>query len=82
MSKPIVIQRNPGTGRYAKVPKEPSRSRWDGDYIQQTKQCNGCAALLPVEVIGDRKDIIGICNQGVAWKVVVKVEKPRKCMKV
>ena len=80
--KAVIIQRNPKTGRYFKIsPEETEFNRWNGTIIQQTKQCSTCASLRPVRVIGE-SGAIGVCNKGVAWKVVVKVDKPRKCMKV
>ena len=44
------------------------------DYRSTKKQ----AEKLGVE----RSKILGICIKGVVWKVLFKVEKPRKCMKV
>ena len=56
----------------APFPPEKGYSRWNGNYKQYTKNCDGCDDYY--EVDGEER-----CYHGKAWKRLTRTEKPRKC---
>lgn len=57
----------------------PLGSLWDGSPIRRTVNCDGCPLLIQAQ---RDSEALEICAWGVAWKVLTKVEKPRKCLKI
>ena len=76
---------NERKGRYKLVhPAKTGRwsNRYDGDVIWETKNCKGCPFLIRAEVEPKRDGVVGVCLKGVAWKVVYRCVKQRKCVKL
>jgi hypothetical protein len=59
-----------------KIPKEflefGSGNKYNGNFKHLTKDCSSCSVYI---TINNQKR----CYWGVAWKVLVETEKPRKC---
>lgn len=88
---PVVLENHPKKGIRILERQLKERSRWDGNPISETKQCNGCAFLN--NIVSTRKtghrlsqkcmdEIVGVCTWGSSWKIVWKSSNPRKCIKV
>jgi hypothetical protein len=72
-------------GRRYKCVHNEDAQRWhsiyDGFSIYETKNCRTCPDFVKARTEPLDDKVVGVCLRGVAWKVLLKHPKPRKCSK-